>query len=230
MLRYKVPRNVERDDQILPFLTMKQLAVLAGGGTVCYIIFSILSKFFFIEIWGPIILIPVVLTIAIAFVNIYGVSFTKWLLLMFEYNINPQKRVWNNKISFVEKTMKALLIIPKNKKAKNLQYKETKEKNTPKSFNNLMKDINLKKSSYQVQPSFYEMSDFAFFDQEDEQVLNRLKEIEKNVVVYKNIPEKKKVEIKKNQEIKNNSKEILNDSLKKIESVRNKINVKRFTD
>lgn len=98
-MQYKIPQNVQREDQILSFLTMRQLGILAIGGTICYIIFISLSPYFFIEVWGIALIIPAGFTLAIAFLNIGGVSFLKWFLLIMERQMVSQKRIWNNKHS-----------------------------------------------------------------------------------------------------------------------------------
>lgn len=107
-MQYKIPQDVQREDQILSFLTMRQLGILAIGGTICYIIFITLSKTFFIEVWGTAMLIPAALTLSIAFLSIGGVSFSKWMLLILERNMNPQRRIWNNQHS-AEMELRAIL-------------------------------------------------------------------------------------------------------------------------
>jgi hypothetical protein len=102
-MSYKVPQNVDRDDQLLPFMTMKQFGILSGGGLFCYMLFTVLSQHFYIEVWGIIVFIPAVLTLCIAYVTIGGLSFTKWGLLFLEKILVPQKRIWNHSFTHTQK-------------------------------------------------------------------------------------------------------------------------------
>ncbi|MBT4937288.1 PrgI family protein [Candidatus Peregrinibacteria bacterium] len=142
-MQYKIPQDVQREDQILSFLTMRQLGILAIGGTICYIIFVALSPHFFVEIWGAAMIIPGGLTLAIAFLSIGGVSFSKWMLLLLEKNFNPQKRIWNNRHS-VEEEIHALVNSSAVKKADLAQKRLKKQEvhiKKQKTLSELVQDI-----------------------------------------------------------------------------------------
>ena len=95
MLQYKIAQNVEVEDKIVGPLTMKQLIICAVGGGIAYVIFLTLSSTYFIEVWLPPVAIISIITLMIAFLEIRGIKFTKWFLLMMEAMINPNKRVWD---------------------------------------------------------------------------------------------------------------------------------------
>jgi len=111
VLQYKIPQNVQREDQILPFMTMKQLGILAIGGTIAYIFYTILAQFFFIEIWGPVVFIVLVITAAFAYIEINGVSFCRYLLGILSYNFSPKQRVWNHR-DLLSYELEALINVP----------------------------------------------------------------------------------------------------------------------
>ena len=182
MLQYKVPQNVQRDDELLPFLTMKQLIILAIGGGFSYVLFSILSQMFFIEIWGPIVFIPVVFTVATAFVKINGISFPKWFMLIIEYSLIPQKRIWNNKTS-VEKYIKAIITSTPKKSTTKKNIKKEKPKTSLKKF---IKNINTNKDQHTISHHAVNLNQ-DLFDEEDNDALLRINSIIEKKQKYKNI-------------------------------------------
>ena len=178
MLQFKIPQNVQREDQILSFLTMRQLIIIGVGGGICYMLFISLSKTFFIEVWGIIILFPMLLTIAVAFIKINGVSFTKYALLILEYQINPKKRVWNNKQTVINE-INALMIHSSSKKQENTQKQIPNNENKEmKTFADLINHVDM--SSLDDISELPEKKKSVFidkedlFDDEDDLILKRL--------------------------------------------------------
>ena len=124
-MRFKVPQNVQRADQILWFITLPQLIVLLVTGGFSYMLFTSLNKTYVLGgfqnflIWTPL-----MIGAAFAFVKIKGLSLTKFILLLIEHNLFlPKRRYWQAGASpmvsmtadFSEKT---------DKKKKNLAVKE----------------------------------------------------------------------------------------------------------
>ena len=142
-LQYKIPQNVEREDQILSFLTFRQLGILAAGGAFCYFLYILLAPVFYVEVWGPIVFIPAALTACVAFLDIGGVTFTKWFLLFIEFVVNPKKRIWNNKKSFASELQAMLVATPKKtqNKKKLPQKKQSMPEKSPKTIAELVQDI-----------------------------------------------------------------------------------------
>ncbi|QQS59803.1 PrgI family protein [Candidatus Peregrinibacteria bacterium] len=99
MLQYKIPQDVQREDTIIGPITMRQLIICAIGGGIAYTLYMILSKSYYMSVWLPPIAIISLLTVAFAFIEIRGISFTKWILLMLETIILPNKRVWDKRQS-----------------------------------------------------------------------------------------------------------------------------------
>ncbi|MDX9970916.1 MAG: PrgI family protein [Candidatus Gracilibacteria bacterium] len=93
-MQYKVPQNVQREDTIIGPITFKQLIILFAGGGLTYVIYSILARKFFIEIWlGPVI-IGSSLTLAFAFLKINEREFHIYLLNLLAHTLTPKKRLW----------------------------------------------------------------------------------------------------------------------------------------
>lgn len=94
-MQFKIPQDVQREDQIIWFLTLKQIIICAIGGGISYGVYTSLSKVYILSIA----LIPTVIlgliTLAFAFLSIRGIPFYKVVLLFTEYLfLVPRKRIW----------------------------------------------------------------------------------------------------------------------------------------
>ena len=95
-MRFKVPQDVQREDQILWFLTLRQLIMLIVGFGLSYWIWSSLSKKYelhaveIIFVW-----LPAAIAAAFAFLKIKGIPLLKFfLLLMEQFMFRPPRRYW----------------------------------------------------------------------------------------------------------------------------------------
>ncbi len=93
-MQYKIPQNVQIEDKIVGPLTLKQLAIVGVGGGFTYALYTYLAKRYYIEVWLPAILPSTLLTLAIAFLKINGISFGPWVLYAIEFIANPRKRIF----------------------------------------------------------------------------------------------------------------------------------------
>ena len=97
-VQYKIPQNVGIEDKIVGPLTLKQLIILAVGVGLSYVLFSILSRFYELNILEYIIIsIPALLAAAFALVKINDVPLIKFLLMFLEFSIKPKKRLWDHR-------------------------------------------------------------------------------------------------------------------------------------
>lgn len=100
-MQFKIPQDVDLEDRILPFLTMRQLIVLVIGGWIAWLIFyTLASKHYTAQVWGPIIFFICLLTICIAYVTIDHLPFHRWVAIALYRSVVPQKRYWNNTFSW----------------------------------------------------------------------------------------------------------------------------------
>ena len=84
-MRFKVPQDVQRADQILWFITLPQLIILIAGGGISYLLYSSLSKSYQLgEIEIILICIPALIGAAFAFLKIKGIALFKFILLLIE--------------------------------------------------------------------------------------------------------------------------------------------------
>lgn len=94
-MQFKIPQNVQREDKIIFFLTLKQMIICAGGGTIAYAIYTALAKVYILSVSLIPTVIVVVITLAFAFLKVREIPFYKWLILLIEfYFLVPRKRIW----------------------------------------------------------------------------------------------------------------------------------------
>lgn len=97
-MQFKIPQNVEIEDKILSFLTMRQLIVLFVWGVIAYIIFySMTAAGYLPHVWWPIVFFIWAITVAVAFLQINLLPFHRWIVLVFASLFLPKKRTWNNR-------------------------------------------------------------------------------------------------------------------------------------
>lgn len=124
-MRYKVPQDVQRADQILWFLTLRHLITLIVGGGISYVLFTSLNKQYELnQVEQIIIWIPAALAVALAFVKIKGIGLTKLILLLLEKLFRPPHRRWVNHGGDPFVSMTTAFTMKKEKKKKEVKIKE----------------------------------------------------------------------------------------------------------
>ncbi|MFH1375047.1 MAG: PrgI family protein [Patescibacteria group bacterium] len=92
-MQFKVPQNVQIEDKILPFMTLKQLIVCGVGGGFTYLIYLLL-EYQNPEVWIPPVLVMGLLTLAVAFLKIRDIPFVRYMMLLIERYLNATRRSW----------------------------------------------------------------------------------------------------------------------------------------
>jgi hypothetical protein len=93
-MQFKVPQDVQREDTIIGPITLKQMIIIGVGGGIAYAIYVSLAKTYYMEIWLPPVAIILALTAAFAFLKVYNMTFEKFVMRFFEYNMLARKRIW----------------------------------------------------------------------------------------------------------------------------------------
>lgn len=93
-MQFKVPQDVLRPDKIVGFLTLRQLIIVAIGGSIAYSLYIILSKQYLVEIWLPPVVFVALITLAFAFFKFHDIPFEKLVLIFIEYKFRPRARTW----------------------------------------------------------------------------------------------------------------------------------------
>lgn len=93
-MQFKIPQNVQMEDKIVGPLTLKQLMIVGAGGGVAYFIYVTVSKLYILQ-FAIVCAAPIaLLTLAIAFLKIHGLTFIQYVLAALEFYINPKKQIW----------------------------------------------------------------------------------------------------------------------------------------
>lgn len=93
-MQFKVPQDVQREDQIIGPLTLKQMGILGIGGGTAYAIYVSLARSYYIEVWLPPVAIVGALTLALAFLKVHGLPFHRFLMNFTEYKLLNRQRFW----------------------------------------------------------------------------------------------------------------------------------------
>ena len=95
-MQFKVPQDVQREDQILWFITLRQLIMILIGGGISYGLFTTLSKKYVLGLVEIILIcIPAIIAISFAFVKIKGIPLFKFILLLIETKLfRASRRYW----------------------------------------------------------------------------------------------------------------------------------------
>lgn len=93
-MQYKIPVQIENEDPILLWLSLKQLWIIMGGFWIAYGIFKSLEK----STWAEIAAIPsifiVAVTLFVALFKQYEMTFLPFILAILRFNINFKERSW----------------------------------------------------------------------------------------------------------------------------------------
>ncbi len=95
-MRYKVPQNVQREDQILWFITLRQLIMLLVGFGISYIIFNNMKKKYDLDTIAQILIwTPAAISAIFAFLKVKGIPLVQFILLIIEHIFfRFPKRYW----------------------------------------------------------------------------------------------------------------------------------------
>ncbi|MBU1934743.1 PrgI family protein, partial [Patescibacteria group bacterium] len=97
-MQYKIPQNIGVEDRIVGPFTLKQLIIVAVGGGISYVLFTITSKIYELNVLEYVIIaFPALIALAAALIKINNIPFTKFVLLTLEYAIKPKKRLWDHR-------------------------------------------------------------------------------------------------------------------------------------
>lgn len=134
-MRYKVPQNVQREDQILWFLTLRQVIMLIVGFGFSYMLWSTLRKTYELhQIETILVWLPAGICAALAFVRIKGVSLAKFILLLVEQSLfRPPKRRWQQNAGTPFVSMTTSITLKTTKKVEAAPHEEL----TPKKLKEL---------------------------------------------------------------------------------------------
>lgn len=94
-MRFQVPQDVQREDTIIGPITFKQLAIMLIGGGITYAMYLILFPIYKMFVWLPVVAVLGILTLAVAFLKIFDMTFIQFILYLVEYLVKPRIRFFS---------------------------------------------------------------------------------------------------------------------------------------
>lgn len=95
-MQYKIPLQIENEDTIVLWLSLRQLGIMMGFGGVAYAIYQSLQSSI-----GNIALVPAILLaliwVIIALTHVSEMTFLPLILNYFRMTLNGQQRAWSQK-------------------------------------------------------------------------------------------------------------------------------------
>jgi len=119
-MRFQVPQDVQREDTIIGPITFKQLIIMIIGGGITYSMYLILFPIYKIFVWLPVVAILGILTLAFAFLKVFNMNFTVFILYLVEFLFKPRVRFFHrNNLTYKPKfSEKPVIIKSENDKQK----------------------------------------------------------------------------------------------------------------
>jgi len=96
MMRYKVPKFLEREMRFFNVFTFKQLVLVGSAALILFILYYIVPKSLFIFLS----LLVAVIVFSMVFVKIQGVPLTQLLIQVFGFLVSSKKYFWQKKETF----------------------------------------------------------------------------------------------------------------------------------
>lgn len=96
MKNFKIPQEVQREDRIFGPITMRRLIILTVGGGITYLFYINLEDAGAV-VWGPPVFILLSFTLALAFIEPFGMRFEKFLTRGIEFFSLPRKQKWDSR-------------------------------------------------------------------------------------------------------------------------------------
>ncbi len=94
VMQYKIPVQIENEDPIVLWLSLRQLAIIMVWGWIAYAIFNGLAP----QVGKEIAAIPWIIifgiTLLIALFKHYEMTFIPFMLAILRFNINYKERIW----------------------------------------------------------------------------------------------------------------------------------------
>jgi len=95
-MQYKIPVQIENEDPIMLWLSLRQLMIIMVGFWIAYGLFKRLE----VSIWWSVALLPsifiIILTLVIALFKNSEMTFVPFVLSFIRYKVNLSERVWKS--------------------------------------------------------------------------------------------------------------------------------------
>lgn len=127
-MQYKIPVQIENEDPILLWLSLKQLIIIMVWWGISYWIFKSLEP----SVWWEIAAIPTIvtfwITLLIALFKQYEMTFIPFVLALLRLNINYKERIWKSWVDSFNCLQIWTIYNTENTKEKEIDFKTKQEK------------------------------------------------------------------------------------------------------
>lgn len=127
-MQYKIPVQIENDDPIVLWLSLKQLIIMMVWWAMAYWTFNSLEP----KIWWEVALIPtivlVLITLFIALFKQYEMTFLPFILALLRFNINFKERYWIKAVDSFSPLDIWIIVNQEKKEDNNIDFKDKMEK------------------------------------------------------------------------------------------------------
>ncbi len=125
-MQYKIPVQIENEDPILLWLSIRQLIIIMFGWFLSYQLFQSVAK----SAGAWIAIIPAVLvfalTLVVALFKYYEMTFLPFIVAWLRYLINTRERIWKNGIDSFQPIEIGYITVSKKEK-KTVEIEDKKE-------------------------------------------------------------------------------------------------------
>jgi hypothetical protein len=127
-MQYKIPVQIENEDPIMLWLSLRQLMIIMVGFWIAYGIFKKMET----TLWWQIALIPtifiVILTLVIALFKNSEMTFIPFILSFIRYKLNLNQRTWKSWVDSFEPLDIWFIPEMENKKKENIDFQTKMDK------------------------------------------------------------------------------------------------------
>ena len=127
-MQYKIPVQIENEDPIFLWLSLRQLTIIMIWGGIAYSIFKNMTPSF----WAEIALIPsifiLLLFIIIAIFKQYEMTFIPFILSILRFNVNSKNRKWEPWIDSFQPIDIWYVLTWESKKEEKIDFKSKMDK------------------------------------------------------------------------------------------------------
>lgn len=127
-MQYKIPVQVENEDPIILWLSLKQLSIIMWWFGIAYWIFKSLEPKAWAEIAAIPSLIVVAITLFIALFKQYEMTFLPFILAILRFNINFKERNWKSWVDSFSPLDIWIIVDNNNKQEEQIDLKTRSEK------------------------------------------------------------------------------------------------------
>ncbi len=97
-MRYKVPHKIDLEDRVIGPLTMKQFFYLFIGGSIDYVLYTIIANTYGDAAFYAVAALPSLIFLALAFLKVQDRTAAEFIGSLLIYIMHPKRYLWERRI------------------------------------------------------------------------------------------------------------------------------------